>query len=363
MARMRPVRFSSTRAAPCTPAARTAQVGARRLRARVAQLHPHHVVGLELVRAPGPARGWRCGRRRGRPSRRRRARRRAPRRAASARRRATGRAVSSARCQAGFGRSTLGRPVGRLLGGGRGPALGLRPGLASRAGAARPSDLDSPPTRRGTPSGEASAAGAAASSLRTRLGEVELRPLVALAPGGALVGGEPLLQGGLRGGLQAGIDRGAHRVGGGGERFDAREGARLAGEVVDEVEAGIAPRPPRSASRPSGALAASPSCASVMTPSSFMRGQHVGAALARPVGVLVGAVEVRALGHAGEQRRLRHGELAHRFAEIAARRHLDAVGAAAEIDAVEVELRGSAACPGCAPGGRPRSSRGSCARR
>src|SRR5262245_44039946 len=47
---------------------------------------------------------------------------------------------------------------------------------------------------------------------------------------------------------------------------------------------------------------------------------------------------IRTLGQARKQRAFLDGELLRRLAEIAARRHLDAPGATAEIDGIEIEL-------------------------
>src|SRR5262245_152442 len=66
--------------------------------------------------------------------------------------------------------------------------------------------------------------------------------------------------------------------------------------------------------------------------------QDIGEPLLRPAGMPVGIEEIRPLGQAGEQRALLEGELLRRLAKIAARRELDAPGAAAEIDRVEIEL-------------------------
>src|SRR5262249_7436846 len=52
----------------------------------------------------------------------------------------------------------------------------------------------------------------------------------------------------------------------------------------------------------------------------------------------VGTEEVRTLGQARKQRAFLERKLLRRLAEIAARRHLDAPGAAAEIDGIEIEL-------------------------
>src|SRR5215813_8876806 len=52
----------------------------------------------------------------------------------------------------------------------------------------------------------------------------------------------------------------------------------------------------------------------------------------------VGTEVVRTLGHAGKKRAFLERELVRRLAEIAARRHLDAPGAAAEINGIEIKL-------------------------
>ncbi len=66
--------------------------------------------------------------------------------------------------------------------------------------------------------------------------------------------------------------------------------------------------------------------------------QHVGKALARTLRVVVGIEVVRSLGEPGEQRALDCGERLGWFAEIAARRHLNAPGPTTEINRVEIEL-------------------------
>ena len=156
------------------------------------------------------------------------------------------------------------------------------------------------------------------------------------AAGAALVGRQTFLQRRFERALQAGIHRGAHGVARVGKRFEPGEGARLAGHVIDEVEAGILARGIRRLDAEIGgqrrihlrlgdrALFLHPA-------------QHVGAPLPRPLRVLVGAVIVRALWQAGEQGGLGQRQRADRLPEPRARRHLDAVGAAAEIDPVEVE--------------------------
>ena len=66
--------------------------------------------------------------------------------------------------------------------------------------------------------------------------------------------------------------------------------------------------------------------------------EHIGDALARPVGMAFGIEVVRPLGEAGEQRAFADVEVLRGLAEIAARRHLDAPRAAAEIDRIEIKL-------------------------
>jgi hypothetical protein len=65
---------------------------------------------------------------------------------------------------------------------------------------------------------------------------------------------------------------------------------------------------------------------------------HRVAPLNGELGVLAGVVACRSLGKRGEDRRLGNGDIACRLAEVALRSRLDAVGAAAEVDLVEVEL-------------------------
>src|SRR5262249_1838918 len=66
--------------------------------------------------------------------------------------------------------------------------------------------------------------------------------------------------------------------------------------------------------------------------------EHVGESLLRAARVPVGTEIIRTLGQARKQRAFLDRELLRRLAEIAARRHLDAPGAAAEINGIEIEL-------------------------
>ena len=165
------------------------------------------------------------------------------------------------------------------------------------------------------------------------LGAAELDPA-----GAALVARKPFLQCPLDRPLQLRVDRGAHRIGIGGDGVDAGQRLGLARDLIDEVEADVAARPlvghhgrqRRQASRRLigwSARAVLPDAA-----------QHIGEPLLRAPGMTVGIVVARPLGQAGEQGALLELERIGGFSEIASRRQLDAPGAAAEIDRVEIEL-------------------------
>ena len=66
--------------------------------------------------------------------------------------------------------------------------------------------------------------------------------------------------------------------------------------------------------------------------------EHVGVALAGALRIAVRAEERRPLGHCGKHRAFRHGERRRRLLEVGVRRHVDAPGAAAEIDRVQVDF-------------------------
>ena len=66
--------------------------------------------------------------------------------------------------------------------------------------------------------------------------------------------------------------------------------------------------------------------------------EHVSEPLFGAVGMAVGIVIIRAFEQAGQHRAFGQREVLGRFAEIAARRHLDAPRAAAEISGIEIEL-------------------------
>ena len=63
-----------------------------------------------------------------------------------------------------------------------------------------------------------------------------------------------------------------------------------------------------------------------------------------PSGLRLGASRDGDLHQAGQHRGLGERHLARRLAEIALRRRLDAIGAGAEIDAVEIELEDLRSC-------------------
>src|SRR5262249_50478862 len=66
--------------------------------------------------------------------------------------------------------------------------------------------------------------------------------------------------------------------------------------------------------------------------------EHIGQPLLRASGMPVGTEVVRALGKPGKKRALPERELVRGFTKIAAGSKLDAPGAAAEIDRIEIEL-------------------------
>src|SRR6266567_9321129 len=66
--------------------------------------------------------------------------------------------------------------------------------------------------------------------------------------------------------------------------------------------------------------------------------QDIGKALLRPVRMAIRVEVARSLGEAGEERAFAQGQRARRLPEIAARRHFDAPGPAAEKGRVEIEF-------------------------
>ena len=78
--------------------------------------------------------------------------------------------------------------------------------------------------------------------------------------------------------------------------------------------------------------------ASVIWPSSRHRGDDLVGALGRAAWIVVGRQFRRRLHQAGEHGRLRQGHVLRRMTEIFFRRRIDAIGAGAEIDAVEIEF-------------------------
>ena len=145
-------------------------------------------------------------------------------------------------------------------------------------------------------------------------------------------GGHPtaqgLLGGGLDGQVQGGLD---HQIVGG----LAHQGANLVVDPVDEIlrpligQGGV---DPHRVVEGLGALFGGDGAQA----DHFV--QHHGGAAGRPVGGRDGAVARGPLHHAGQQGRLADGELRRRLVEIALRGGLDPIGAAAEIDPVQIEL-------------------------
>src|SRR5262249_8758914 len=89
-------------------------------------------------------------------------------------------------------------------------------------------------------------------------------------------------------------------------------------------------RRPREQPRP-GALGGEPSLL-------LQAAQDIGQPLLRAPRMPVGTEIIRTLGQARKQRAFLERKLLRRLAEITARPHLDAPGAAAEIDGIEIEL-------------------------
>ena len=149
--------------------------------------------------------------------------------------------------------------------------------------------------------------------------------------------GEPVLQRGLRRALDARADRRLHLVGFGRQAVDAGDGARLAADLVDQMEPGGAAHPVVRHEVELGRLGLDHlrlgDRAVVLH-----AGQHVGEALLRAVAVLVRVEIGRALGETCEERRFLEIDVLHRLAEIGAGGEVDAPGRAAEIDRVEVDL-------------------------
>jgi hypothetical protein len=121
------------------------------------------------------------------------------------------------------------------------------------------------------------------------------------------------------------------------DRLDTGHRPGLARDLIDEIEAGVAAWPLVGQHRgqrrqppirqPDGGH-----------PVLLQAVEHIGEPLARAGGMAVGIEIIGPLHQAGKQRAFRRLERLHRFPKIRPRRQLDAPGAAAEIDGVEVKL-------------------------
>ena len=179
-------------------------------------------------------------------------------------------------------------------------------------------------------------AGRAGADLLDGVGDVGLRPAELYPAGGHFVLRQAFLQRRFGVALQLRVDGGAHRVGLRGQAVDA-VGLGLAAEIVDEVETGVAMW-----KRVYDALRQRRCRRTLLLGADdavlLHAAEHIGQALLGAIGMAVGIVKARPLEQAGEHGAFGQREILRRFAEIAARRHLDAPGAAAEIDGIDIEL-------------------------
>src|SRR5262249_4430771 len=108
-------------------------------------------------------------------------------------------------------------------------------------------------------------------------------------------------------------------------------------DLIDEMKAGVATRTfvgyerRQRGQSPAGLLG----CDHAIL---VQAAEHVGEPLLRAARVPVGTEIIRTLGQTRKQRAFPERELLHRLTEIATRGELDAPGAAAEIDGIEIEL-------------------------
>src|SRR5205814_8586752 len=109
------------------------------------------------------------------------------------------------------------------------------------------------------------------------------------------------------------------------------------GEMVGEMETGIATHP---LERDEGGERALRLLRLLRADRAVLlhAAEHIGEPLLRARGMAVGIEIARPLRQRGKERALAQAERGRAFAEIAARGHLDAPGAAAEEDRIEIEL-------------------------
>ena len=166
------------------------------------------------------------------------------------------------------------------------------------------------------------------------VGEIGFGALKLVAAGIQFVARKAFLQDRFGRALQRRIDGSAHHIRRRIERADAGNCLGFALHLIDEVEAYILPLPLIGHDLRHRRLG-------LFSGDDFVvshPAEHVLEAVARAREVAVRVEIVRTLGKAGQHRALHRRQRACRFAEIAARRHLDAPGTTPEIDRVEIEL-------------------------
>ena len=153
-----------------------------------------------------------------------------------------------------------------------------------------------------------------------RLGQIGFRGLALHPAGRSLVARQPLLQGRLGGALHRRNDGRTDGVGLGGEPFETRDGARLARDLVGEVEPDVAPRPLEGDQRRHADRDQPLRLVDLDNVVLAHALHHVDETVAHPLRVAVGIEEIRSFGQCGQERALGQRELASRFPEIGARR-------------------------------------------
>ena len=177
-------------------------------------------------------------------------------------------------------------------------------------------------------------------SLLNGLGEICLGAEELHTAGAAFISRQPLLQRLLDATLQLRIDGGTYRIRIGRDRIDAGRRFRLAGDLIDKVEPDVAARSikrhhGRQRRQAPAGFFAPPRAEHPVFPHPV---QHIGEPLLRARGLSVRAEISRSLRQAGEQRAFLEGQPLRRLTKIAAGRHFDTPGAAAEIDGVQIDF-------------------------